>query len=489
MSDSTLIKILEKLITSPESQHIEFKENNSDATMIGKNISAISNALILDGIQRGYIIWGISDQIDKSGKHIVTGTTFSPGNKKVGNQELLIWLNREIKPEPQLEIRQLNFHKKNVVVAIIRRNATTLTTFRNEVYIRKGSSTTKMTPNSASMRNLWAKILSEDFETQHAKTNLSIAEVYSLIDLAKYHEMRRLNGVFSDETTVFDTALQNNLVTDNGDGTYDITNLGAIMLAKDLNQFLDLKRCAARVVVYNGRSKMDSQDNYIGNKGYAIGFEGLVGFVLSRIKDNEIIGPSVRTNNYYYPASTIRELTANLLIHQDFSVTGVQPTIEIYSDRIKFINAGEPVVDKNKFVNSANSRNRKLADELSLMGICERRGLGWDKIVSEANSNIMPTPSIEVIDATTQVSLYKERGLNSMTEEQVIWTVYTTACLLHEQDKCLTNADIRRCFGIDDKNSAIASRILSKACNNGAIRIFDEQSGPKNRKYIPSWVK
>ena len=91
--------------------------------------------------------------------------------------------------------------------------------------------------------------------------------------------------------------------------------------------------------------------------------------------------------------------------------------------------------------------------------------------MSEANINTMPTPSIEVINSTTKISLYKERGLNNMTEEQIIWTIYTTACLLHERGECLTNTDVRRCFEIDDKNSAMASRILSKACSSHHISL------------------
>ena len=489
MTDDRLIKIIDNLLSEPESQCVEFKENNSDPEMIGRTISAISNTLTLKSIQRGYIIWGISDKIDQTGRHTITGTTFNPNKKKVGNQELMIWLQRMVQPCPSLDIRRLDFHGCNLLAMIIPRSANEVTTFKNEVYIRAGSSVTKLRPNDTAMRSLWTKVLSEDFEVQHAKTNLSIDEVYSLIDLARYHEMRRLNGVSSDVSTVFETAIRNNLITDNGDKTYDITNLGALMLAKSMEQFIDLKKYVPRVIVYSGKSKLDTRDSNIGNKGYAIGFDGLINFVLSKVKSGEVIDNMARINKYSYPESTIRELIANMLIHQDFSVAGIQPTIEIYSDRIEFTNAGSPIVDKNKFVNSTNSRNRKLADELSFMGICERRGLGWDKVVSEANINTMPTPSIEVINSTTKISLYKERGLNNMTEEQIIWTIYTTACLLHERGECLTNTDVRRCFGIDDKNSAMASRILSKACSSGVIKVFDTQSSLKNRRYVPQWVK
>ena len=46
-----------------------------------------------------------------------------------------------------------------------------------------------------------------------------------------------------------------------------------------------------------------------------------------------------------YPEIAIRELVANALIHQDFSIFGTSPTVEIYSDRIEITNPGKPLID------------------------------------------------------------------------------------------------------------------------------------------------
>jgi len=36
-----------------------------------------------------------------------------------------------------------------------------------------------------------------------------------------------------------------------------------------------------------------------------------------------------------YPDVAVRELVANALIHQDLSVTGAGPTVEVFSDRLE----------------------------------------------------------------------------------------------------------------------------------------------------------
>ena len=41
-----------------------------------------------------------------------------------------------------------------------------------------------------------------------------------------------------------------------------------------------------------------------------------------------------------YPELALRELIANALIHQDFTVTGAGPMVEIYDDRIEVTNPG-----------------------------------------------------------------------------------------------------------------------------------------------------
>ncbi len=85
-----------------------------------------------------------------------------------------------------------------------------------------------------------------------------------------------------------------------------------------------------------------------------------------------------------FPELAIRELVANALIHQDFSVTGAGPTVEIFDDRIDITNPGEPLVDTQRFLDTPpRSRNEALASLMRRARICEERGSGIDKVVLE----------------------------------------------------------------------------------------------------------
>ena len=46
----------------------------------------------------------------------------------------------------------------------------------------------------------------------------------------------------------------------NENGKWDITNLGAILFAKNLNDFKNIKRKSIRVIQYDGKNKLKSTD-------------------------------------------------------------------------------------------------------------------------------------------------------------------------------------------------------------------------------------
>ena len=78
---------------SGESEWLEFKKDNADAEMIGKDISALANGALVSQRNHAYMLWGIDDK-----SHAITGTSFSPYQKSQGNQELLSWLHEMLSP-------------------------------------------------------------------------------------------------------------------------------------------------------------------------------------------------------------------------------------------------------------------------------------------------------------------------------------------------------------------------------------------------------
>jgi ATP-dependent DNA helicase RecG len=120
----------------------------------------------------------------------------------------------------------------------------------------------------------------------------------------------------TDRRGVIERLQQEHLIDETGD-SYSIRRLGALLLAKRLTDFPDLARKAPRVVVYTGTSKLETRLDQIGGKGYAVGFQGLVRFVMAQLPQNEIIEDAVRKEVKLIPEVVIRELVANALIHQE----------------------------------------------------------------------------------------------------------------------------------------------------------------------------
>ena len=52
----------------------------------------------------------------------------------------------------------------------------------------------------------------------------------------------------------------------------------------------------------------------------------------------------------------------------------------------------------------------------------------------------------------------------------------------------MTNRSIRERFGIDEKNRAIASRLIGEAVKAGLVAIRLPEAPPKYREYVPFWA-
>jgi len=218
-------------------------------------------------------------------------------------------------------------------------------------------------------------------------------------------------------------------------------------------------------------------------------FEGLIGFVNGLLPVNEVIGQALRKAVPVYPELAIRELVANALIHQNFSITGSGPMVEIFDDRMEITNPGLPLVDPARMLDSPpRSRNEALASLMRRMGICEERGSGVDKVVFQSEFYQLPAPAFKVEGDSTRSTLFTPRPLTKMDPADRVRAVYLHACLRYVQRESMTNSSLRQRFGIDPKNSATASRLIKEALRDGSVRLDDPMAPPKLRRYVPAWA-
>jgi len=121
-----------------------------------------------------------------------------------------------------------------------------------------------------------------DWVEEHSKTELDGQQVVELLDTQTFFELLKLPYP-SDRAGVLDRLVTERLI-DAEAGSYAIRRIGALLLAKKLADFDDLARKAPRVVVYNGTSKLDTKLDQTGAKGYAVGFQGLIRFIMGRFR-------------------------------------------------------------------------------------------------------------------------------------------------------------------------------------------------------------
>ncbi len=485
MENQSLVSLLQQLIALPqETEWVEFKGNNQKPEQIGQYISALSNSATLHHQNAGYILWGIENDT-----HNIIGTQFKPRQQKKGNEELENWLLRLLSPQINFKINELTWQNKNVVLFEIPSATHQPVSFEGIEYIRVGSYKKKLKDYPEKEKELWSLFGYQTFEKRIALENITADEVLAKINYPSYFDLTEQNLPDNKQGILARLAAEN-LIKIKSSNYYDITNLGAVLFAKKLTDFDRLGRKALRVIIYRGKDHIHTQREELFDQGYAVAFAEIIKFINNQLPQNEEIRQALRKNLKIYPEIAIRELVANAMIHQDFNMTGVSSTIEIFSDRMEIRNPGEPLVDTMRFIDvPPQSRNEDLAAFMRRINICEERGSGIDKVINSVEIFQLPAPEFNVNSKHTEAILFTYRELKDMDKSDRIRACYQHACLRFVCREQMTNESLRKRFAIDDKNYSMASRIIADTINEGLIRPYDlENKSKKHAKYVPYWA-
>lgn len=466
-----------------ETPWVEFKHNNYNPHMIGEDISALANSAALHEKSCAYMLWGIEDTT-----HDIVGTQYNLQTLKKGNQELENWLRSLLSRNADFEFYSVPMNGVTVGVLIIYRAANQTVMFERTDYIRVGSYTKKLNEYPALQAQLWDRIRNSKFEERFAKQDLTLTDAIRLLDYSAYFDITGIPQP-TDADGILHYMIEEGIIIKQDNGLYAITNLGAILLAKKLSDFPKISRKAIRVVQYQGNNRMNMLKEDIGGKGYVVGFEGLIKFIEALIPTQELISGALREKKTAYPILAIREAVANALIHQDFSITGTGPVVEIFENRIEITNSGTPLVDVKRIVdNPPKSRNEKLAALMRRLRMCEELGTGWDKIVLTCEILQLPAPKIGLYEESTRVTLFSEMPFSNISMEDKLWACYLHACVKHVQGEHLTNSSLRERFGVKESSSGSISRLIKEAVELELIKPLDPTTAPRYMKYIPIWA-
>ncbi len=477
-------KLIEELIVlDNETPWVEFKHNNYEPTMIGKDISALANSATLHDRNCAYMVWGIHDKT-----HEIIGTDYNLQTLKKGNQELENWLRSLLSDNADFEFHTVQMNNINVGLLIIYKAINHTVMFEKIDYIRIGSYTKKLSDYPVIQGQVWDKIRSLRFESRIALSDLQNVDIVRLLDTDSYFELKEVPRP-SDVDGVVHYMIQEGAALKQDNGLYAITNLGAMLFAKNLDDFGNISRKAVRVIQYKNNSRIEMLKEETFEMGYAAGFIRLIKYIEALIPSEEAITSVLREKKSTYPIIAIREIIANALIHQDFTAIGTSPLIEIFNNRIEVTNSGRPLVDVFRIIdNPPKSRNEKLASLMRRLRICEELGTGWDKVVTVCELMQLPAPKIEIYEDSTKVTLYSRCNFTDLSQHDKLWACYLHACIKYVQGEQLTNSSLRERFALKDSSSGTISRLIKDAVAQGLIKAVDPNTAPRYMKYIPVWA-
>lgn len=478
-SEQEQVDILQGLLAKPaETEIVEFKraKNSFSDSELGQYFSALSNEANLKGEAYAWLVFGVDNST-----HELTDTQYKPSRpsldemkKKIGDQ-----ITNRITFE---EIYDLMYQGKRVVMFQIPAAPQGIPiAYQGHYYGRDGESLGAL--NLQEIERIRSQRADNSFEMRPAKSGLTSSEVLQYLNYKKLYE-RIDRRVPREESTILDLLKEYAYITEDH-GSWAITNLGALLFANRLADFENLRFRGLNLRRYEGNNNLVMINERHSEAGYAVEFDDLLDWLENNTSKEKII--SSRTREITYPRVAMREFMANVMVHQDFTITGMPLTIEIFGNRIVFTNPGSLLNDANRLIDlPPHSRNETLAQAMLQVDLCERRGSGYDRAVEGIESMCLPPYKVEAGNNFTRVTMYPKKSFKEMTPKERLMACYQHACILFEKDEEMNNQSLRERFELEKNKSSVASRIIAEAVETGLLKSAHEDNEAKKfATYIP----
>lgn len=291
------------LLKSTDTDCVVFVDHESDIDELGRYISALANQAVLYSKPYAYALWGINSKSRE-----VVGTEFSPDTT-----DFVIFLSTNT----HFSLDIVEYEEKRIVVLEVRCAVDTTIQYKGDEYILHNEQPDRLSNFQDEEKQIWRRLDTPvAFENQAAMENVPIELVYRYLDCNKLFDL--LNIPYPQSTMgVINTLRDLRFVKEQNTGKYTITNLGALLLARRLSVFSSVQYKAVRVLRYDGTDITQGAKEQVGGKGYLVGFEGLIEYIMKSLPTHEVIDGAIRKQVCDFPVLSVRELVANALIHQD----------------------------------------------------------------------------------------------------------------------------------------------------------------------------
>jgi predicted HTH transcriptional regulator len=358
-----------------------------------------------------------------------------------------------------------------------------------ESYIRSGGST--RTASRQEIGSMMLQSKTPTWEDLHASVLMSDEQVLEALDVEPIFGLLE-KPVLTNPEEKLKWMAESSFIERHAAGGGYVTNLGAISAARRLATFPPIARKAVRVIVYDGVNKAKTRNETEGVVGYALSFQRMLLFVESLLPTSEVIEQALRQKKTMYPELALREIIANAVIHQDFTVSGAGPLVEIFDDRIEVSNPGRLLPSKtlDRLIGTQpESRNEKLARAFRMYKICEERGSGLLKAGIQVELYGLPPIKFEQGANHFKVTLYAPRTFAQMTSTERLNACYQHAVLKHYSSSVMTNKSLRERLKMPEKQRSMVSALIQEAIDHGFIVPANpDNKSRKFAEYIPFWA-
>lgn len=370
-----------------------------------------------------------------------------------------------LQPRIAFSFRTVNHPRGRLVLLEIPSAITTPIEFDKTAYIRIGSATPRLSEYPEHFAKLINNLRPYNWEKAIAKTFVTSDDVVKLLDYTSYFKLTGQN-IPDNKQGILERLSADNLIKKDIGGHWNITNMGAILFAENLDNFeTSLSRKGIRFVAYDGDNRAAMVKQRIdGKRGYARAFDGVVSYINDLLPVNEHIGSTKRIAHLLFPEIAIRETIANALIHQDMTISGSGPLIELFNSRLKITNPGKSLVQIDRMIDlPPRSRNEALESLMRRMKMYEEQGTGLDKVIISVEINQLPPPKFQEMDEAMRVILFAPRSFAEMTVMERVRACYQHSVIKYLDGDKMKNSTLCQRFGIEKRNAAQATKVINKA--------------------------
>jgi ATP-dependent DNA helicase RecG len=284
------------------------------------------------------------------------------------------------------------------------------------------------------------------------------------------------------------------------DANGKVTMFGLLAFSRDA-YLQDIVSPTLTVVItqYSGSGKVTGPKNeaYLDNREFygpvKKQYEEALTFLLSKIPIKGVLEEKsgMRIDQYIIPYNAVREALANTLAHRDYSVHSSRIQVDVYADRIEFINPGRSLVPIPDLETAPSmSRNPLLMNYLREIGATEQLARGIRTIKYELREAGLQEPMFANINSSFVATIYHSAFI---LQDDRDWLNRFSGYRLNERQRAglaalkkskegMSNSEYRKANGMnkmgDDKlankelKRMVDKGILHKSGENRATRYY-----------------